>query len=350
MADFHKLLIKDIKRETPKAITLTFDVPSSLKDTFDFIPGQYITIKDIINEQEVRRAYSICSGSGSGILKVAIKEMPNGTFSVKANTTLKSGDTLEVHPPEGKFILQPNANASKTYCGFAAGSGITPIMGMIQSVMEQEPNSSFVLIYGNQSPEETIFKADLTELQSKYPNRLFIEHFYSRAQEDGAKFGRIEGATVNYVLKNAYKDLVFSDFFICGPEEMIDAVKTTLSENNVNPNAIHFELFTASTETNDTIEQMDGQTKVTVVVDDESFDFMMDQNKTLLDATLDEDIDAPYSCQGGVCSSCICRITEGKAIMNKNSILTDAEIEEGLILACQAHPTTTTLKVDFDDV
>lgn len=350
MADFHKLSIKNITRETPKAVSIEFDVPSSLQEAFSFIAGQYITIRTEIEGNEIRRAYSICSAPTSGILKVAVKEVEDGTFSVIANTQLKPGDVLEVHPPEGNFLLQTNPQAQNTYAAFAAGSGITPIMGMIKAVLQEEPKSKFVLIYGNQSLQETIFAKELLELQASYPERLFIEFFYSRSQEAEARFGRIEKSTVNFVTKNKFKDTSFSGFYLCGPEEMINTVKETLLENDVAPDTIFFELFTSSTEEVTLDADLDGKTKVTVVVDDEEFNFVMDQKKTLLDAALDEDIDAPYSCQGGVCSSCICRITEGKAVMEKNSILTDGEIEEGLILACQAHPTTPNLKVDFDDV
>ncbi len=350
MSDFLNLTIKNISRETSKAVSITFDVPTTLKDQFSFIPGQYITIKSEIEGKEIRRAYSICSAPKSGDLKVAVKEVPQGTFSVIANTQLKAGDVLEVHPPEGNFKLQTDTAANNTYAAFAAGSGITPVMSMIKAVLEDEPNSRFVLVYGNKTPDETIFRSELLELQSNYPERLFIEFAYSQSQEDNAHFGRIEKSTVNYVLKNKFKDTTFEAFYLCGPEDMINTVTSILTENGIKKDAIHFELFTSSAETIEIQADLDGKTEITVVVDDEEFNFVMDQKKTILDATLDQDIDAPYSCQGGVCSSCICKITEGNAVMEKNSILTDGEIAEGLILACQAHPTSSSITIDFDDV
>ncbi|AXT61806.1 flavodoxin reductase [Aquimarina sp. AD10] len=350
MSDFHKLTINKITRETSKAVSITFEVPSNLKNIFSFSAGQYITIKTEIAGKEIRRAYSICSTPNSGVLKVAVKEIPNGTFSSIANNQLKEGDTLEVHIPEGNFLLNTSPEANKTYAAFAAGSGITPVMSMIKAVLEEEENSRFVLVYGNQNPEETIFLNELSNLQTSYPDRFFLEMVYSRTREENAHFGRIEKSTINYVIKNKYKDISFSDFYLCGPEEMINTVTEILIENNIQKDHIHFELFTSSTETVEIDADLDGKTQITILVDDEEFNFVMDQKKTILDAALDEDIDAPYSCQGGVCSSCICKVTAGSAVMEKNSILTDGEIAEGLILACQAHPTSASLKIDFDDV
>ncbi|TPN87898.1 ferredoxin--NADP reductase [Aquimarina algicola] len=350
MSDFHKLSIQKLTKETPNAVSITFDVPKDLTEAYTFIPGQYITIKTTVAEKEIRRAYSICSSPKSQKLQVAVKQIVGGNFSVIANTSLKEQDSLEIHPPEGTFLLTPNPSNSNTYAAFAAGSGITPIMSMIKAVLEEEPNSKFILVYGNQTPEETIFLNELKSLQTEYPERLFIEWFYSRSQEEGARFGRIEKSTVNFVLKNKYKDAPIKSFYLCGPEDMIDTVTFTLIENDIEKEAIHYELFTSSADQTEIEESLDGKTDVTILVDDEEFNFVMDQKKTLLDAALDQDIDAPYSCQGGVCSSCICKITEGTAVMEKNSILTDGEIEEGLVLACQAHPTTSTIKIDFDDV
>ncbi len=350
MPDFQTLHIKDITRETPQAVSIAFDVPSEFKDTYSFVPGQYITLKTEIEGKEVRRAYSICSSPKSGDLKVAVKEIPDGTFSVVANNKLKEGDVLEVHPPEGNFLLKTNSAVTGAYAAFAAGSGITPVMSMIKAVLEEESNSRFVLVYGNKTPEETIFRSELLALQSTYPDRLFIEFVYSRSQEDNAHFGRIEKPTVNYVLKNKFKDTSFDAFYLCGPEDMINMVTTILVGNGIEKDKVNFELFTSSTEETEIDANLEGKTNITVIVDDEEFSFTMDQKKTILDAALDEDIDAPYSCQGGVCSSCICKVVEGTAVMEKNSILTDGEIAEGLVLACQAHPTTESIKIDFDDV
>lgn len=350
MSEFHKLSIKNINRETQDAISILFDVPVSLKDTFTFIPGQYITIKTSIDGNEVRRAYSICSASQSTELRVAVKEVAKGKFSVYANTKLKNGDVLEVHPPEGKFIINTSPNANNTYAAFVAGSGITPVMSMIKTVLEEEPKSKFILVYGNKTKEDTIFYDELTTLQETYSNRLFVEFVFSRTQEKDAQFGRIEQSTVNYFVKNKYKEFTMNDYFLCGPEEMINAVTNTLVENGVSKSNINYELFTTSDSPSEVTTALEGQSNITILVDDEEFTFAMDQKKTILDAALEQDIDAPYSCQGGVCSSCICKVTDGSAVMDKNAILTDGELAEGLVLACQAHPTSSTITINFDDV
>ncbi|UZO81894.1 ferredoxin--NADP reductase [Aquimarina sp. ERC-38] len=350
MPDFHPLKIQKITRETEKAVVIDFEIPRTLKDDFTFIPGQYVTLKTEIKGEAVRRAYSICSSPLDSQLSVAVKEVENGTFSTYANRELQEGDTLEVHPPEGSFLLETNPDHQHWYAAFAAGSGITPILSMITSVLTSEPNSSFVLVYGNRNFNETMFANKLLSLVQEYPERLHIEFFYSRRQEENAKFGRIERSTINYIIKNRFKDVDFNAYYLCGPEAMIDTAKEVLNENGVDTDKVHSELFTSSSEPVSLEADLSGRTTISVLVDDETFDFTMPKDQTILNAALEQDIDAPYSCQGGVCSSCICRITEGKAVMEKNSILTDSEIEEGLVLACQAHPVTAGIKVDFDDV
>ncbi|WP_292948691.1 ferredoxin--NADP reductase [Olleya sp. UBA1516] len=351
MSQFNTLTISDITRQTDQCVTLTFVVPDNLKQDYAFKAGQYITLKTKINDAEVRRDYSLCSSPSSGILTVAVKAVPNGTFSTFANSSLKAGDTLEVAKPQGRFVFEPKASEERTIAAFAAGSGITPILSIAKTVLEQEPKSHFVLVYGNKTVNDTIFLADMLALHHQYPERFYVQFLYSKSQEDNALFGRIEKSTVNLIVKNKYKHVTIDAFYLCGPEAMINTVKEVLIENNIAENTIHFELFTAATQnTTTTVEATDGNTQITVTVDDESETFTMLQKQTVLEAALKQDLDAPYSCQGGVCSSCIARVTDGKAVMRQNNILTDAEVAEGLILTCQAHPTTPTLVVDYDDV
>lgn len=350
MSQFHTLHIQSIKRITNKAVAITFDVPEVLKSDFHFLPGQYITLKTIIDGKEVRRAYSLCSTPKEG-LTVAVKEVENGTFSTFANRVLKEGDALEVHTPEGAFKIDDSAFAkAQNYAAFAAGSGITPVLSMIKTTLSESPESSFVLVYGNKTPEETMFKKELIALREKFAGRFSIEFIYSQARVDGAHFGRILKSTVNFVIKNKYASHDFNDFFLCGPEAMIKEVTKVLKETAVLESDIHFELFTTSTETATVEATLDGQTSIKIICDDETFEFAMAQDATILDAALDQDIDAPHSCQGGICSSCIARVKEGTAVMSQNQILTDTEVAEGLILTCQAHPTSATVVVDYDDV
>ena len=350
MADFYPLTIQQIKALTPSSVAITFSIPKELKQTFAFAPGQYITIKKEVKGKELRRAYSISSSPKRDYITIGVKRVEKGGFSDFANTKLKVGDILEVMPPEGRFIFQ-RSDTQKNIAAFAAGSGITPIMSIIKAVLNSNPNNQFVLVYGNKSNTETMFYKELVKLQLDFANRFFVYFTNSKTQEEGSLFGRIDASTVNYALKNKHKNTQFDGFYLCGPENMIHLVTNTLKENNIPKEKIHFELFTASeTETETASPTTDGKTQVSITLDDEEFSLVMSKNDVVLDAVLKENIDAPYSCQGGVCSSCIARITEGKAEMVKNQILTDSEIEEGLILTCQAKPMTPTLKVDYDDV
>ncbi len=348
MSDFYPLKVIALKRETPKAVSVTFEIPETLKDTFAFKAGQYVTIKKEVDGQEVRRAYSICEAPESGILKVAVKEVQGGTFSKHANQELAEGDVLAVMPPDGRFIFEPSAKANHI-AAFAAGSGITPIMSIAKTVLAQ-PENTFTLMYGNRSVAQTIFYEELLQMRARYPERFHLYFTFSRASEAEALSGRIERSTVNYIMKNKHKDLNFDAFYLCGPKPMIDLISEALQEQGIAEENIWFELFTEAEAEQPLNADLEGMTHVTVTVDDEEFSFVMPQESKVLDVALAEGIDAPYSCQGGVCSSCIARITEGAAVMEKNQILTDGELEQGFVLTCQAHPTTPTIHVDYDDV
>lgn len=349
MSTFHSLKILNVIKETNDAVSLIFEIPNTLRTAFEFIPGQYVTISFKINNNELRRSYSICSTPNESNLKITIKAVENGTFSVYANSNIKPGDYLDVSSPEGRFTLENQANKSTNYLAFSAGSGITPVFSIIKSVLKNEPNSTFVLVYGNKTPELTIFHEELHQLELKYTGRFFIHFVYSKANVEHQLFGRIDKSVVNYFIRNKYQSIDFDQFFICGPEQMIDTIYDTLIENNFNEDQIKFELFTSSSKETQ-ITQTDAQCEVTILVDDEEITFVMSNKLTILDAALKQGLDVPYSCQGGICSSCLCRVTEGSVTMKKNSILTDSEIEEGLVLSCQAVPTTPTVKIDYDDI
>lgn len=351
MSHFHTLSIKNIERVTSKSVTITFEVPQDLKDTYKFKAGQYITIKTTLNGTEIRRDYSLCSSPKSGELRVAVKEVKDGTFSAYVNKELKVGDRLEIAPPRGHFIFEPNDSKTKHIAAFAAGSGITPILSIVKCALEEEVLSNVVLVYGNKAADDTMFINELLELQRQYSDRLAIQFVFSQAQEDDSIFGRIEKSTVNLILKNKHKDLTIDAFYLCGPEAMIHTVKDVLTEHEIPKDRVFFELFKAAKPTErDTATIPEGQTKITVVLDDETTTFEMSQKQTILEAALDKDLDAPYSCQGGICSSCLARVIEGETKMRQNSILTDGEVAEGLILTCQAHPLTPNVKIDYDDI
>ena len=349
MSSFYKLSIQEIKRETPQTVSVLFNIPLEFKDFYTFTAGQYVNLKLTLDGEEIRRAYSICSTPNSGELRIAIKEVKNGLFSKFANQKLAVGNMLEVGTPEGKFTFEPNQDKQKNYLAFVAGSGITPVMSILKSVLTQEPKSSFVLVFGNKSPEETIFHNQLVELQQQYLGRFFVHFVYSQSKADDALFGRIDKSVVNFVM-NKHLGKEFSKFYLCGPEEMINIVSSVLKEKNVAEKDIKFELFSTSTKENTVDVSKNDHTKITVIVDGDETTFEMSSKQTLLEAAIKQGIDAPYSCQGGICSSCLARVTKGTAEMKKNSILTDKEIAEGLILTCQAHPTSNEILVDYDDV
>ena len=348
MAEFHKVYIQEIKQETADAVSVVFSIPEDLKADFSFTAGQYVTLQKEIKGETIRRAYSICSTPASGEIRVAIKKVEKGVFSTYATSDLKVGDAIEITAPEGRFLLNPEVD--KNYIGFAAGSGITPILSMLKSVLVKEPTATFTLIYGNKSASDAIFYEELNQLKEIYIDRLKLHYIFSRENVKNNLRGRIDGNVTNYFVKNMYKETSFDAAYLCGPEEMIKDVSKTLEKNNIAKDNIHFELFIVTVDEGKVAQIKEGETEITVILDDEKSTFTMSQTNDILAANLRNNIDAPYSCQGGVCSSCLAKVTEGKAIMVKNSILTDDEIEEGLILTCQAHPTTSKITIDFDDV
>jgi len=349
MSKFHSLTIKEIRKETPNVVSVVFDIPRALKNEFKFEAGQYITLKKRIAGEEVRRAYSICSTPNSGELRIAIKAVVNGTFSVFATTILKEGDVLEVSKPDGKFMLKTSKDNTKNYLGIAAGSGITPIMAMLKTVLMEEPNSTFTLIYGNKTETDTIFKVEIDELKKSFPNQLNVQYVLSKEQKEYALYGRINQDNI-HVVTNKLQYIVFDTAFLCGPEAMMNRTKNTLIKDGLDESMIYFELFSTPISIEKNNISFERTSEITVILDDEETTFEMDSKKTILASVLKEGIDAPYSCQGGICSSCMAKITEGNAVMDKNSILSDEEIQEGIILTCQAHPTTQKITIDYDDV
>lgn len=351
MSSFHKLSIKNIKKEANNAISIAFNVPDNLKDAYSFKAGQYVTLKANLNGNELRRDYSLCTSPKSGELKIAIKAVQDGTFSSYANYKLKAGDVLEIAAPKGHFVFEPNDSKTKNIAAFAAGSGITPILSIIKCALEEEIHSKVILVYGNKSTEDTMFLNELLALQHEYKDRFSIQFVFSKQDKDDSIFGRIEKSTVNYVMLNKHKHIEVDAFYLCGPEAMIHTVKDVLTSNGIEKDRIHFELFKAAKPVQSEEKAgPSGITQATITVDDETTTIEMSQKQTILEAALDEDIDAPYSCQGGICSSCLARLKEGEVIMRQNNILTEKEVADGLILTCQAQPTTSTIVVDYDDV
>ena len=347
MKKFHQLKISNIKEETANAVAITFDIHSHLTELFSFKSGQYITLRAKIKGELITRSYSICSSPQSELLIVAVKSIKGGVFSNYANDVLRKGDLLEVSRPEGRFIFE-NDNSKKIFCGIAAGSGITPILSIIKDTLSSNTDNKFVLLYSNKSIAETMFFNDIKGLESSYSSRFYCHNIYSRENVADCEFGRIDSAFINYCLKQHSK-LSFDKFFLCGPEELTLSISDELNKLGYEKNKILFELFFSKSELKlETNSVGDCMAKITC--DYEDFEITIPKNITILDAALSQKIDVPYSCQGGVCSSCIGKITSGTGKMLENNILTDSEIQEGLVLACQTVPTSQNISIDFDDV
>lgn len=349
MSVFYPLKVKEVRRETASSVSVLFEVPVELENEFRFKPGQYVNIKKKLSDKELRRAYSICSSLHSGEVRIAIKKVDGGSFSVYANEKLKAGDVLDVTAPEGRFILNPEDRANK-YVLFAAGSGITPILSMLSSVLESENNCKVVLVYGNQSLEETMFLDNLESLKKNYPDRLSIHYVFSRKISEKHHFGRISDGLIKTIFKDEHIDPTTEGIYICGPEGMIERVNDYLLKHQFSEDQIHIEWFNVSEEKEVSQIEFKGVAKVKVILDEEETFFEMRQDETILGAALAQGVDAPYSCQGGICSSCLAKVTEGAVKMDNNRILSEGELAEGLILTCQAHPITPVVSIDYDDV
>jgi ring-1,2-phenylacetyl-CoA epoxidase subunit PaaE len=345
LAHFHSTVIKKIQQETLNSVILTFDIPENLKAHFSFKAGQYLTLQAKVGKDLLKRSYSICSSPSSGLLQVGVKAISKGLFSNYLNDALREGDSIEISKPEGRFIFD-KPDGSKKYCGFASGSGITPIMSIIQEVLVSNSKNVFVLAYGNKSKASTMFLEKIQQLKSDYKGRFFSYSIYSQETHSEDTFGRIDSNFIRFVL-NQHPNFSFDKIYLCGPEEMIKSSSATLVDQGNDKDNIVFELFYSKPKAEVT-ESSGAQVKIHY--DDEVFEVNVPEKMTILDAALQKNLDVPYSCQGGVCSTCIAKITSGSAKMIQNNILTDAEVEEGLVLACQAVPLSKNITIDFDDV
>jgi ring-1,2-phenylacetyl-CoA epoxidase subunit PaaE len=357
-AKFHTLRVQDITRETADCVSVAFEVPENLQQDYRFIPGQYLTLETEIDGEKVRRSYSLCSSPLDGELRVAIKKVEMGKFSTWANESLTVGSNMQVMTPEGNFHAQLDAQQKKQYVAFAAGSGITPVYSIVKSVLEMEPDSTFTLFYGNKTSNTVIFKDKLDALKSEYMGRLEVHHVLSQ-EDQGTDYlkGRINQAKCESFAEKFFDINRVSEYFICGPEAMINAVSDSLKGLGIDSKKIHFELFTSpvqnlagktKVEKGTKVDKM--MSKVTVVLDgDETHFDLSSSGFSVLDAALDAGADVPYACKGAVCCTCRAKVIEGSAEMDMNYALEDDEVADGYILTCQSHPTSEKLVVSFDD-
>jgi ring-1,2-phenylacetyl-CoA epoxidase subunit PaaE len=352
---FYPLKVREVRPETPDTVSVSFEVPDHLRDTFRFVQGQYLTLRTIIAGNDLRRSYSICTGRQDGDLRVAVKKMEGGVFSTYVNEHLKEGDVLSVMPPQGRFYTPLDATRSRLYVAFAAGSGITPIMSILKTTLKEEPLSRFMLFFGNRGFDYIIFREQLEELKNQFPDRLSVHHVLSRESLGSPLFfGRLNGEKCSTYARLLFDPKETDAFFLCGPEEMVFEVRATLESLGARPGTLHYELFTTPgfvpSGTRPVIAAKNTfEASVTVIQDGMQFDFLLPSDgSTLLDAAMRAGADLPFSCKGGVCSTCKAKILEGTAEMDLCYGLEPDEVQAGYVLTCQAHPTTKRVVVSFD--
>lgn len=357
MIHFHSLRVKKVQKETEDCVSIIFDVPVELTDTFRFKQGQNLTIRKTLNGEELRRNYSICSSPFDNSLRVAVKKVEGGAFSTWANEALKAGDYLEVMPPTGKFYTELNPQQKKNYVAFTAGSGITPILSLIKTTLLTEPQSSFTLVYGNRTKASIIFKEELEALKDKFIDRFRVYHVLSREKTDAViNNGRIDVEKLDLFFDKIIDMNRCDEFFLCGPEEMIFCIKGYLAGKGVPGEKVHFELFTvpgqkkaAIDNRQSAMEETGPVSKISVKLDGIMFDFdLAYEGQSILDAALKQGADLPYACKGGVCTTCKAKVLNGDVRMEVNWGLEPDEVAAGFVLTCQAHPTSDQVTIDFD--
>lgn len=354
-AHFHPLTVREVRRETAECVSIALAVPEALREAFRFTQGQYLNLRTSLDGEEVRRSYSICSGVEDGELRVAVKEVPGGRFSTFANRVLEPGATLEAMPPEGRFFTPLAAANRKHYVAFAAGSGITPVLSLMKTVLASEPQSRFTLVYGNRTLDAVIFGEALEDLKDRYLSRLALYHVFSRDPQPIELFnGRVDAAKVREFLGALIAPASIDEAFVCGPDTMPDEVRGALEDCGVARAHIHLERFGAPAPR---AGQAPVQAKalaadvreVTVIVDGKRLQLeLAEQGLSVLEAALNAGADLPYACKAGVCCTCRAMLVEGEVAMDANYTLTEEEVRQGFRLTCQSHPLTARVVLDYD--
>ena len=355
MSKFHPLIIASVARETRDAVTLTFDVPPALGDAFRFVQGQHLTLRADIGGEHVRRSYSICSAVQDDKLRIAVKKTPGGVFSTWANEHLRRGATIDVMPPMGHFNVALEAANRKHYVGFAAGSGITPLLSIVKTTLLTEADSRFTLFYGNRSSSAVIFREELADLKDRFLTRLNLVYVMSREPQDIEILnGRIDRNKADALLEHWVDMSEVDTAFVCGPDGMMQAVAESLQAHGLPKSQIKIELFAASIPKHEhrvpeLLPPGRSECAVTVIIDGARREYTLEKTKeNILDAALKQGIELPYSCKGGVCSTCRAKLIEGEVDMDVNFALEDYEVARGFVLCCQSYPVTDRVTVDFD--
>lgn len=359
MPKFHPLQVREVRRETDDTVSVSLDVPKELKEEYAFTQGQYLTFKITLNGEEIRRNYSICTSPMEDDLRVAIKRIEGGLFSNYANNTLKAGDILEVMTPLGRFFTKLDPNNSKSYVAFAAGSGITPIMSHMKTILSVEPKSEFTLFYGNKFTSTIIFREEIEDLKNEYMERLRVFNILS---EEASEFDFLQGLIDVDKCQIFFKYFIepesIDEVFLCGPAPMVEEVRNAMTAAGVDRSKLHSELFASpqqlaerKSEKPKAVKKEGFQAHVKIIIDGHATEFVMDAAEgNILDAALKNGADLPFACKGGVCATCRAKLDKGEVDMDVNYSLEHDELERGFILTCQSHPKTDHVVVNFDEV
>ena len=353
---FHRLAVRDLRREAADAVSMTFTIPPELTQDYVFAPGQYLTLRTTMDGEEVRRSYSICSGPDDGELRIAVKKVDGGAFSSWAADELKAGDALDVMTPTGRFGVTHAPNDARIHVGFAAGSGITPILSIVRGVLAREPQSQFFLFYGNRVTDGILFREALEELKDRYMERLSVFHVISQEEQDiPILHGRLDSDKVRVLLRSLVPAATVDHVFICGPTGMSEDIEATCREIGIPDARIHVERF---------VSELGGKPRpkkvvaveappkaiASLIIDGKLRDVPVAEGEAILDAALRAGMDLPFACKGGMCSTCRAKLVEGEAPMELNYSLEPWELEAGFILTCQAHPSSAKVVVDYDQM
>ena len=353
---FHRLSVDDLRRETADAISLTFAIPPDLAGDYSFVPGQYLTLRTTLDGEEVRRSYSICSGPDDGELRIAVKKVDGGAFSSWAAEELKSGDEVDVMTPTGRFGVAHAPDQARLYVGFAAGSGITPILSIIKGMLAREPQSRFFLFYGNRTAENMLFREELEELKDRFLQQLSLFHVLSGEEQDIPMLhGRLDGDKVRVLLRSLVPAASVDHVFICGPTGMSEDIEATCRAIGIADEKIHVERFVSEFGGKPRAKKVvehgaPPKSIASLIIDGKRREVPVAEDEAILDAALRAGIDLPFACKGGMCSTCRAKLVEGEAQMEVNYSLEPWELKAGFILTCQARPCSERVVVDYDHV
>jgi ring-1,2-phenylacetyl-CoA epoxidase subunit PaaE len=349
---FHQLRVVEVRRETPDCVSLKFELPASVANDYGFVQGQHVALRATLDGEELRRSYSVCSGCDDGELRVAVKKVPGGRFSVWVNESLKPGDAIDVMTPEGRFFTPLAAEHEKHYVAFASGSGITPVLSLIRTTLAREPRSHFTLVYGNRRQSSVMFHEALEDLKDRYLTRFRLFNVFSREEQDVDLFnGRIDATKVGQFLSTLIPVDTIDEAFVCGPASMIDEIEQALLAAGVKREHVHVERFGVPGAATAPIDDAEAaEARLTLIIDGvkREVDFHRGQH-SILEAGRAAGLDLPYSCKGGMCSTCRGKLLKGQVKMAKNYALEPHEVAAGYVLTCQSYPLTERVLISYDE-